>query len=101
MTMLADPHDILKTQRALWACGAVGSALPWHGRGRRFEPDQVHQYLQQFTKSSTEIAIRFRYVASSPCPLGSGFRFIPRAIQENVHQSALGLALRGSQNLRV
>ncbi len=25
-----------------WACGAVGSALPWHGRGRRFEPDQVH-----------------------------------------------------------
>jgi hypothetical protein len=26
-----------------WACGAVGSALPWHGRGRRFEPDQVHQ----------------------------------------------------------
>src|SRR5437588_4933478 len=27
-----------------WACGAVGSALPWHGRGRRFEPDQVHQF---------------------------------------------------------
>ena len=26
-----------------WACGAVGSALPWHGRGRRFDPDQVHQ----------------------------------------------------------
>src|SRR5258708_28090259 len=26
----------------LWACGAVGSALPWHGRGRRFDPDQVH-----------------------------------------------------------
>src|SRR5215472_18180921 len=25
-----------------WACGAVGSALPWHGRGRRFDPDQVH-----------------------------------------------------------
>ena len=20
-----------------------GSALPWHGRGRRFDPDQVHQ----------------------------------------------------------
>ena len=29
--------------RLVWACGAVGSALPWHGRGRRFEPDQVHQ----------------------------------------------------------
>ena len=27
----------------MWACGAAGSALPWHGRGRRFEPDQVHQ----------------------------------------------------------
>ena len=28
------------------ACGTVaqfGSALPWHGRGRRFDPDQVHQ----------------------------------------------------------
>src|SRR5712691_3680228 len=21
-----------------WACGAAGSALPWHGRGRRFDP---------------------------------------------------------------
>src|SRR5713226_8178926 len=27
----------------VWACGAAGSALPWHGRGRRFDPDQVHQ----------------------------------------------------------
>jgi hypothetical protein len=27
----------------LWACGAAGSALPWHGRGHRFDPDQVHQ----------------------------------------------------------
>src|SRR6202044_3540481 len=26
----------------LRACGAVGSALPWHGRGRRFEPVRVH-----------------------------------------------------------
>src|SRR4051812_27171739 len=29
----------------VWACGAAGSALPWHGRGRRFDPDQVHQIL--------------------------------------------------------
>src|SRR5438477_8170426 len=28
-----------------WACGAAWSALPWHGRGRRFDPDQVHQFL--------------------------------------------------------
>jgi hypothetical protein len=27
----------------LWACGAAGSALPWHGRGHRFDPGQVHQ----------------------------------------------------------
>ena len=31
-----------------WACGAAGSALPWHGRGRRFDPDQVHHF-QVFT----------------------------------------------------
>src|SRR5208283_1969024 len=31
-----------------WACGAAGSALPWHGRGRRFDPDQVHQFPQHF-----------------------------------------------------
>src|ERR1700729_1260717 len=30
---------------AMWACAAAGSALPWHGRGRRFDPDQVHQSL--------------------------------------------------------
>ena len=28
-----------------WACGAAGSALPWHGRGHRFDPDQVHQII--------------------------------------------------------
>ena len=30
-----------------WACGAAGSALPWHGRGHRFDPGQVHQLFQQ------------------------------------------------------
>ena len=25
----------------VWACGAVGSAIPWHGIGREFEPPQV------------------------------------------------------------
>src|SRR5271166_2935166 len=30
-----------------WACGAVGSALPWHGRGREFESHQVHQNKPQ------------------------------------------------------
>src|SRR5665213_1386357 len=30
-----------------WACGAVGSALPWHGRGQGFESLQVHQNKPQ------------------------------------------------------
>src|ERR1700722_19960233 len=30
-----------------WACGAAGSALPWHGRGRRFDPGQVHQFVSK------------------------------------------------------
>ncbi len=33
------------------ACGAVGSALPWHGRGRGFESHQVHQTFQTLTNS--------------------------------------------------
>ena len=35
----------------MWACGAAGSALPWHGRGRRFDPGQVHQSNQAFSKT--------------------------------------------------
>src|SRR5579871_2947476 len=35
------PYVIVKASS--WACGAVGSALPWHGRGREFESLQVHQ----------------------------------------------------------
>ena len=35
-----------------WACGAAGSALPWHGRGHRFDPDQVHQSFQAFRGTS-------------------------------------------------
>jgi hypothetical protein len=34
-----------------WACGAAGSALPWHGRGRRFDPDQVHQFKPPWNQS--------------------------------------------------
>ena len=35
-----------------WACGAAGSALPWHGRGRRFDPDQVHHIFKYLRTSS-------------------------------------------------
>jgi hypothetical protein len=37
----------------LWACGAAGSALPWHGRGHRFDPGQVHQSNQQLTRDAS------------------------------------------------
>src|SRR5664280_744725 len=33
------------------ACGAVGSALPWHGRGREFESHQVHQNISNTYRS--------------------------------------------------
>jgi hypothetical protein len=39
---ISDQSERIDLSIPLWACGAVGSALPWHGRGRRFDPDQVH-----------------------------------------------------------
>jgi DNA-3-methyladenine glycosylase II len=41
----------------LWACGAAGSALPWHGRGHRFDPGQVHQSNQTFSATGFRGAI--------------------------------------------
>ena len=42
----------------MWACGAAGSALPWHGRGRRFDPDQVHHQINNLQRfSSLEIKL--------------------------------------------
>jgi hypothetical protein len=39
----------------LWACGAAGSALPWHGRGRRFDPDQVHHLFNNLRLSPLSV----------------------------------------------
>jgi hypothetical protein len=36
-------YDARIEESIRWACGAVGSALPWHGRGQGFESLQVHQ----------------------------------------------------------
>jgi hypothetical protein len=47
LTIDSPSARILEVSRSTidqWACGAAGSALPWHGRGRRFDPDQVHQF---------------------------------------------------------
>src|SRR5450755_472050 len=43
--IVAEMRGVLRLTLDLvsWACGAVGSALPWHGRGQGFESLQVHQ----------------------------------------------------------
>jgi hypothetical protein len=43
------PGENRGVQLCMWACGAAGSALPWHGRGHRFDPDQVHQISHVLT----------------------------------------------------
>ena len=54
VSRLIDP-GVMENGPARWACGAVGSALPWHGRGRRFEPVQVHQIPSQTKQRHTRI----------------------------------------------
>src|SRR5271165_6755564 len=47
---------MIKESSIRWACGAVGSALPWHGRGREFESHQVHQnssFSRNLARSTT------------------------------------------------
>src|SRR5712671_8030543 len=57
----------------LWACGAAGSALPWHGRGRRFDPDQVHQSFNNLM----EPALRaWPEISRSFCPFGLQPQFL-------------------------
>jgi hypothetical protein len=41
-----------------WACGAVGSALPWHGRGREFESHQVHQNISNRWRFISPLQVR-------------------------------------------
>ncbi len=36
---------------AVGACSSVGRALAWHVRGRRFDPDQVHQCFNSVSQS--------------------------------------------------
>src|SRR5438552_13986276 len=60
-----------------WACGAAGSALPWHGRGRRFDPDQVHQFFRllqvhQFFRL-LQVHQFFRLLADTSFELGAAW----------------------------
>ncbi len=64
LTLLKDfPYKII-ARLAVLACAAV-SALPWHGRGRRFEPVQVHQTPHRLT---TDIPSKSAAVASNWSP---------------------------------
>ena len=58
-----------------WACGAAGSALPWHGRGRRFDPDQVHQLFLIIASCADKAAGILRF--TSHAPQTSHIRAIP------------------------
>ncbi len=68
----------------MWACGAAGSALPWHGRGHRFDPDQVHQ-----TPLSLLIEVGARPVNARVPACREGHRFDP----DQVHQTPLSLLI--------
>jgi hypothetical protein len=58
-----DNREVVSRQK--WACGAAGSALPWHGRGRRFDPDQVHQLILKNQLSGRSfVALRISPVGS-------------------------------------
>ena len=72
-----------------WACGAAGSALPWHGRGHRFDPDQVHQSFRSTSLpqrcsilvyiSNTTFVTRFRWPHLVAAPR-QHFAFICKAL---------------------
>ena len=56
----------------VWACGAVGSALPWHGRGRGFESLQVHQTSRRLTTPPFSLNSRDRRIRSR-CQVSRGW----------------------------
>ena len=45
---------MIEKSAATGACGAVGSALPWHGRGRGFESPQVHHLIPSESVTSSK-----------------------------------------------
>src|SRR5258707_14901079 len=95
----------IPTSRAFlsWACGAAGSALPWHGRGRRFDPDQVHQFLSSLAKDK-QLTLRLDFNGSPVCDglpyfvdlfIGHGYATI-RPISEPMGRPDGAVAVRQS-----
>src|SRR5664280_870604 len=75
-------ETIRELHSPMWACGAAGSALPWHGRGHRFDPDQVHQitppksviYFTPFEIGRERIGANWRQSCSTLLSIASLFR---------------------------
>src|SRR5271155_50534 len=44
--------------------------LLWHGRGHRFDPDQVHQSIQQLSESAGKARFRYGNVAAQGTETG-------------------------------
>src|SRR5437016_2539415 len=58
---------LYSSKKLAGACGAVGSALPWHGRGREFESHQVHQNASNtYRHSPARLLARGVQVESKP-----------------------------------
>src|SRR5580698_3171122 len=74
---------------SVWACGAAGSALPWHGRGHRFDPGQVHQSIQAFRSSSLPRPCRILVANSKTLPETVPGLFFPEGANESVVVAAI------------
>src|SRR4051812_2889965 len=81
---------------AEWACGAVGSALPWHGRGQGFESLQVHQ--KDFSSSRPKNWLyaksgHFDLVTSGSCKRPPEIRCLPQSRVTNTRRKTVALPL--------
>src|ERR1700692_177022 len=87
---MADLLENKNSSAREWACGAAGSALPWHGRGHRFDPDQVHQI------------IRFRIInlQGSPEQKASSDQVTEKALNNNSAQRACSRSSKKPSLLR-
>ena len=64
-------HENRECPSQEWACGAAGSALPWHGRGHRFDPGQVHQYILQKKQCNAKVSVKAGFFYVHRSELGS------------------------------
>ena len=68
-----------------WAFSSFGRALPWHGRGDRFEPGKVHQ-----TKASEKSGVFVYLTASIPMILNRCMSHVYILWSEKLHKYYIG-----------